>query len=117
VIAKVRQGCDKLNYPLGVSFLSRVTLGITRRASSLEPPRLRMRGSLIRARLDAVDRFHADEQLIPSTVKSERRDNEVGAPENRIEWLKPYPDAPAQKTSITGTWIDRYRSRLDYNHH
>jgi hypothetical protein len=23
--------------------------------------------------------------------------NKVGAPENRIEWLKPYPDAPARK--------------------
>jgi len=46
---------------------------------------------------------------------SERRDNEVGAPENRIEWLKPYPDAPARRTSITGTWIDRRRSAKDYN--
>jgi hypothetical protein len=45
----------------------------------------------------------------------ERRDNEVGAPENRIEWLKPYPDAPARTTSITGTWIDRRRSAKDYN--
>ena len=35
------------------------------------------------------------ERVFVSQQKSERRDNEVGAPENRIEWLKPHPDAPA----------------------
>jgi len=32
--------------------------------------------------------------------KSERCDMEVGAPENRIEWLKPNPDAPARKPQM-----------------
>jgi hypothetical protein len=29
--------------------------------------------------------------------------------------VDPYPDAPAQRTSNTGTWIDRHRSPGDYN--
>ena len=29
--------------------------------------------------------------------------------------VNPYPDAPAQRTSNTGNWIDRHRSPRDYN--
>ena len=29
--------------------------------------------------------------------------------------VDPYPDAPAQRTSNTGTWIDRHRSPRAYN--
>jgi len=48
--------------------------------------------------------------------ESERRDNEVGAPENRIEWLKPSLIlTPRLKTSTTGTWMSRHRSPDEYN--
>jgi len=62
-----------------------------------------------------IDEPCAESTCAAGEKVSERRDNEVGAPENRIEWLKPYPDAPARTTSITGTWIDRHRSTKDYN--
>jgi hypothetical protein len=46
--------------------------------------------------------------------KKERRDNEVGAPENRIELALSLILTPRLETSNTGTWIDRHRSRPLY---
>jgi hypothetical protein len=37
--------------------------------------------------------------------KGERRDKEVGAPENRIDWPKPNPDAPAH--DLEHRYLDR----------
>jgi hypothetical protein len=41
--------------------------------------------------------------------KSERRDNEVGAPETGLTGISQIL-TPRLKTSNTGTWIDRHRS-------
>ncbi|SRR6266542_6461762 len=49
--------------------------------------------------------------------KSERCDKKVGAPENRIEWLKPYPDAPAQKpqSPVLGSIVTAHARIIDLN--
>lgn len=50
------------------------------------------------------------------TKKSERRDNEVGAPDNRsIVGSKSLILTPRLETSIAGTWIGRHRSARDYS--
>lgn len=51
--------------------------------------------------------------MIVGYEESERCDNEVGAPENRIEWPKPNPDAPALKprTPVHGSIVTA-RARL-----
>jgi hypothetical protein len=49
----------------------------------------------------------------PAHKESERRDNEVGAPENKIDWHKPNPDAPAQ--NLEHRYLDRSSPlTLDY---
>ena len=78
-------------------------------------------GALVDQGLGVVDQ---NDQFAPASQSRRAfmpREKERSGAIMRLALLKqdymvnPYPDAPAQRTSNTGTWIDRHRSRRDYN--